>query len=119
MLVEHPSPELDKHLHAIRHIAPIMEAIFNLPVLLIQGQQTLDIGFLSRQIGKPIHDLLMLFLTFLHVPPDCEDLCNPSPLSLKPLVYLGTGPDLSHFQSPMALLHFSVRVPFTPVELLV
>jgi site-specific DNA recombinase len=41
---------------------------FNLPVLLIQGQQTLGVGFLSRQIGKPIHDLLMLFLTFLHVP---------------------------------------------------
>src|SRR5947209_6159058 len=96
-----------------------MEAIFNLPVLLIQGQQTLGLGFLSREIGKAIHYLLMLLLTFLHVPPDFEDLGNSSPFSLKPLVHLGTCPDLSHFQSPMPLLHFLVIFPFTAVEILV
>src|SRR5207302_10763923 len=76
-LVEHFHPNLTS-IFTQGDISPIMQAIFNLPVLLIQGQQTLDLGFLSREIGKPIHDLLMLLLTFLHIPADFEDVCMPA-----------------------------------------
>ena len=73
MLVEHPSRELDKHLHRVSHHAGnVIDS--HPPVLLIQFQQTLGFGFLSGEIGKPIDYLLPLFFplfTYLRMTKTC------------------------------------------------
>src|SRR2546421_2752026 len=96
-----------------------MSSILNAPVLLIQLQQTLGVGFLSGEIGQPIDDLLTLFFPLVDEAADDEDLCNPSPFVLKPFVHLRACPDFSHFLSSMAFLDLFVKVPFPLVKLLV
>ena len=47
MLEAHLQYGLDTHLLAISDIASIMQTVFDAPMLLLQGQKTRGIGFLS------------------------------------------------------------------------
>jgi len=90
------------------HVAHIMQAVFNAPVVAVQGQQAHRAGFLRSQTGDAIHGfgapLARAQLRGLAL--QAEDLSGVGEIQIA--LQFATGPEAPDFQAAVAFLEANV-----------